>query len=141
MLRKTITLATALLCSGLAAEPLPQALLQLNGHVLGVEVAATREQRQLGLMGREQLAKDRGMLFVFDDSRQHCFWMRDTPLALSAAFLDEQGRVLNIVDMQPFDDTEHCSAQASLYGLEVPQGWFAEHGVRPGQQVEQLPQD
>lgn len=141
MYRKTITLATLLLSAGLAAEPLPRTLMQLNGHALSVEVASTREQRQAGLMGRERLAEDEGMLFVFDELTRHCFWMRDTPLALSAAFLDEQGRVLNIVDMQPFDDTEHCSAQDALYGLEMRQGWFAEHGVVPGQPLMHLPQE
>jgi uncharacterized membrane protein (UPF0127 family) len=138
MFRKIIGLAT-LLSAGLAAAALPQARLQVNGHALEAEVASTREERRLGLMGREGLAKDAGMLFVFDEPRQHCFWMRDTPLPLSAAFLDEQGRVLNLVDMQPFDEAEHCSAQPSLYGLEMEQGWFAEHGVAPGHLVQPLP--
>ncbi len=113
--------------------------LQLGGQRLDIEVARDSASRQRGLMGRETLDEHGGMLFVFERSGNHCFWMRNTPLPLSAAFIDEQGRILDLVDMQPHSETLHCASGAARYGLEVNQGWFQRHGVEVGHRVGDLP--
>jgi hypothetical protein len=115
--------------------------LRLAGHQLQAEYAATAEQRRLGLMGRTALAGDRGMLFRFDEVRPHCLWMKDTPLPLSAAFFDEGGVLVDVIDLEPFKTDIRCSNGPARYALEVNQGWFAEHGIGPGTRVEGLPGD
>jgi hypothetical protein len=106
--------------------------LTITGYVLQVELATTPEQRSKGLMFREDVPANGGMLFVFPYAREVSFWMKNTPLPLSIAFLDENRRILNIADMQPFDTTGHRSAGQARYALEVHQGWFAERGIQAG---------
>ena len=101
-----------------------------------VEVADTEEERQMGLMGREALAEDAGMLFVFDVEQQHSFWMKDTLIPLSIAFVDSEGRIVDIQDMQPLDETSHLSAEPAQYALEVNQGFFGARGIQVGDTVE-----
>jgi hypothetical protein len=114
--------------------------LTIAGHQLQAELATTPEQRSRGLMFREDLPENGGMLFVFPQTRQVSFWMKNTPLPLSIAFLDADKRILNIVDMEPFDETSHPSAGPARYALEVHQGWFAERGIEAGMVCEfQLP--
>ncbi len=117
--------------------------LTIGEHTLQVELAASPEERSQGLMFREQLAEDAGMLFVFPEDGFQSFWMRNTPIPLSIAFIDSAGRIVNIADMEPFDEqTFHQSAGMVRYALEVNQGWFAERGIGPGDQVEfRLPAD
>lgn len=103
--------------------------------VVPVEIADTDAERQMGLMGREALAADAGMLFVFDTEQPLSFWMKDTLIPLSIAFIDAQGTIVDIQDMQPLDETPHDSAAPAQYALEVNQGFFAERGIQVGNQV------
>ena len=101
--------AFALLLAGAAdAGADSPTTLRVGLHVFAVEVAATPRARQRGLMGRTHLAADRGMLFVFEQPGRHCFWMRDTPLPLSIAFIDAAGRIASLADMAPRSETPHC---------------------------------
>ncbi|HWQ13781.1 MAG TPA: DUF192 domain-containing protein, partial [Roseiflexaceae bacterium] len=106
-------------------------------HTLRLQVVATPETRARGLMFYRSLPEDAGMLFVFPADGQHAFWMRNTFIPLSVAFLDAEGRILNIADMQPLDEqTFHQAAGPARYALEVNQGWFAARGIGPGAVVE-----
>ena len=90
-------------------------------------------------MGRTHLPADSGMLFVFDMPGRHCFWMRDTPLPLSIAFIDAAGRIAGFADMQPRTDTLHCPNTEVRYALEVSQGSFLRQGLRSGARIQGLP--
>lgn len=114
------------------AQPLPVAELRAGMHLIRAEVAADFATRGRGLMHRKGLAPNAGMLFVFDGPSQQCMWMRNTYIPLSVAFLDEQGTIINIADMQPHSEQTHCSARPALYALEMTRGWFAERGIKPG---------
>jgi uncharacterized membrane protein (UPF0127 family) len=100
-----------------------------------VEIAATDAERKRGLMGRTALAEDAGMFFVFDREQQLSFWMKDTLIPLSIAYINESGRIVDIQDMKPLDETPHPSAEPAKYALEVNQGFFNEHGVEVGNKV------
>ncbi len=114
--------------------------LRIGPHAFQVELAATPQQRQRGLMGRTHLAADGGMLFVFEQPGRHCFWMRDTPLPLSIAFIDTAGRIASLADMQPRTETPHCPSADVRYALEVRQGEFQRRGIAARMQVGGLPQ-
>lgn len=90
-------------------------------------------------MGRTHLAADGGMLFVFEQPGRYCFWMRDTPLPLTIAFIDAAGRIAGIDDMQPRSETSHCPSVKIRYALEVRQGEFRRRGIRASAQVSGLP--
>ena len=115
---------------------LPQRLqaitLSAGMHNIRAEVALTPEQRQKGLMYRRDLASHEGMLFVFEDAMRQCFWMKNTPTPLTIAFLADDGSIVNLADMKPFDETSHCSASPVRFVLEMNQGWFAKRGIKPG---------
>ena len=101
-----------------------------------VEIAATEAARERGLMGRTALAEDAGMLFVFDREQPLAFWMKDTLIPLSIAYIDSNGRIVDIQDMQPLDETPHPSAEPARYALEVNQGFFAARGIQVGDRAE-----
>ena len=113
--------------------------LTIGKQVFQVELAATPSARERGLMGRTRLAVNGGMLFKFEQAAPHCFWMRDTPLPLSIAFIDASGRIAGFADMQPRTDTLHCPATDVRYALEVAQGGFAQRGITAGARVNGLP--
>lgn len=113
--------------------------LHIGPHTLQVEVAATPSQRERGLMERRQLPANGGMLFVFEHADRHCFWMRNTQLPLSIAFIDAHGRIAKLADMQPQSDTLHCADTDVRYALEVAQGGFAQRSIATGAQVTGLP--
>ena len=117
---------------------LPLAELRVAEHRIEVEVARTEAARKKGLMERRQLAENRGMLLVYPKAKRLALWMRNTPLPLSAAFLDENGVILNIARMAPERLDIHLSKEAAKYALEMNQGWFAERGIGPGERVEGL---
>ncbi len=100
------------------------------------EIADDNAERERGLMERTELAKDAGMLFVFDREQRLSFWMRNTLIPLSIAYIDAEGRIVDIQDMEPLDETPHPSAEPARYALEVNQGFFEERGVQVGDQVE-----
>ena len=118
-----------------AAQQLPVAELRAGMHLIRAEVAADYSTRGRGLMFRKSLAPNSGMLFIFDAADIHCMWMKNTYIALSVAFIDAQGAIINIADMQPHSEQSHCAARPALYALEMTQGWFAERGVKPGMKL------
>ena len=112
--------------------------LRINGHRVVAEVAATVQTRATGLMNRFSLQPDHGMLFVFDTPQPQTFWMKNTYVPLSIAFIDARGRILNIEDMAPQTETTHPSRGPALYALEMKKGWFAQNGIGEGDRVEGL---
>ena len=121
------------------AQTLPAVALQSGMHMIRAAVAKTPEQRQTGLMFRREMPQHEGMLFVFDDASTQCFYMRNTLLPLSIAFLADDGSVVNLADMQPQTLDSHCSAKPVRYALEMNQGWFAKRGVKAGTQLTGAP--
>lgn len=117
-----------------AGEPQRLDAIQLTAgmHVIRAELAITPEQRQKGLMFRRDLGANDGMLFVFEQPMPQCFWMKNTPTPLTIAFLADDGAIVNLADMQPFDERSHCSAKPVRFVLEMHQGWFAKRGLKPG---------
>lgn len=114
------------------AQQMPIMEFSIGIHRLSAEVAATDDTRIRGLMHRTSLPTDRGMLFVFTEDSAHCMWMRNTLIPLSVAFLDKEGRILNIEDMAPRTETNHCAARPARYALEMNLGWFRARGLAPG---------
>jgi uncharacterized protein len=127
-----LLLSLMLLAAPAAAQQLPIVELRAGIHLIRAEVAADYSTRGRGLMYRKSLAPNSGMLFIFDGAEIHCMWMKDTYVPLSVAFLDTQGAIINIADMQPQSEQTHCAARPAAYALEMTQGWFAERGVKPG---------
>lgn len=125
----------ALLVPIVAAAQMPVAELGAGMFRIEAEVAHTDQNRQLGLMNRKEMPAQRGMVFVFPQHARHCMWMRNTFLPLSVAFLDAQGRILNIEDMQPQTEQSHCAAAPARFALEMNQGWFRERGLKPGDAI------
>lgn len=121
----------------------PRVDITIGAHRLDAEVVADPMRRWLGLMFRTSMAPDAGMLFVFPDDTVLSFWMSNTPLPLSVAFLDAKRRILNIADMDPYDEEHlHDSDGPARYALEVHRGWFEAHGIGPGDDCElTLPTD
>ena len=100
------------------------------------EIADEEAEQKRGLMERTALAEDAGMLFVFPGERPRSFWMRNTLIPLSIAYIDGDGGIVDIQDMQPLDETAHPSAAPAQYALEVNQGFFEERGVRVGDEAD-----
>jgi len=119
--------------------PLPTTRLTAGMHVITAEMARTPLSRTVGMMFREKTPPNHGMLFLFESKSQQCFWMRNTPLPLSIAFLDDDGTILQIADMAPKSDTLHCSQQPVRYALEMEQGWFVRKGAVVGSKIQGLP--
>jgi uncharacterized membrane protein (UPF0127 family) len=107
-------------------------------HVIKAEVAATDAERQQGLMFRQKMAPNEGMLFVFPSPASVCMWMKNTYLPLSVAFLDENGKIVNIEDMQPQTTDSHCAKTPVRYALEMNQGWFKKKNIKPGSEIAEL---
>jgi len=114
---------------------LPIKKLNAGMHVIQAEIAATAETRTIGLMNRKSLAPNHGMLFVFEQANVQCFWMRNTLIPLSIAYLDADGTIVNIADMTPQSDQSHCSTKPVRFALEMDQGWFATRGMTPGKKI------
>jgi uncharacterized membrane protein (UPF0127 family) len=108
-------------------------------HIITAELATTPQSRTIGMMFREKTAPNHGMLFVFEYKAQQCFWMRNTPLPLSIAFIEDDGTILQINDMTPKNDTLHCSQRPVRFALEMEQGWFARKGLAVGAKLGGLP--
>ncbi|HLS42456.1 MAG TPA: DUF192 domain-containing protein [Paenalcaligenes sp.] len=122
----------------LTASTLTTTTLRIAQQPVTVEIAKTPEQRATGLMHRTQLPEQQGMLFVFEHSARYCFWMKNTLIPLSIAFIDEQGIIINILDMQPHSLASHCPDLPALYALEMNQGWFANHEIEAGMAIPEL---
>ncbi|MDH5285749.1 MAG: DUF192 domain-containing protein [Betaproteobacteria bacterium] len=140
-----LTLPLALAVPPAVAQPgkpntgLPVVKLTIAGHALAAEVATTDAQVRTGLMFRFSLAPDSGMLFVYSTPQPMAFWMRNTYVPLSIAFIAADGRIINIEDMAPLDERLKFSTAPALYALEMRKGWFAQKGIRAGAKVEGLP--
>ncbi|MEX8492882.1 DUF192 domain-containing protein [Sphaerotilus sp.] len=126
----------ALLSFGANAQSGPQKLpatqLTAGMHLIRAEVAATDSERQIGLMHRPSMAANDGMVFVFEQPGVQCFWMRNTLIPLSAAFIDDTGTIVNIEDMKPQTDDSHCSKKPVRFVLEMNKGWFDKRGFKAG---------
>jgi uncharacterized membrane protein (UPF0127 family) len=115
---------------------LPRTKLNAGMHVLDVQLAQTPEQRQIGLMWRKDMPQHEGMLFVFEQAAPQCFWMRNTLIPLSAAFVADDGTIVNIADMKPQSDDSHCSEKPVRFVLEMNVGWFAKRQIKAGYQLQ-----
>ncbi|WP_052467473.1 DUF192 domain-containing protein [Serpentinimonas raichei] len=124
---------------GLPQQDLPRLQLQAGLHLLTVQVASTPAQRNTGLMWRRSMPNNEGMWFVFDAPAIQCFWMKNTFLPLTAAFVADDGRIVNLADMQPLSERSHCSAEPVRFVLEMHQGWFAQRGIEAGQRLRGAP--
>ncbi|RJG01781.1 DUF192 domain-containing protein [Noviherbaspirillum sedimenti] len=113
--------------------------LNIGIHVIQAEAAASPAQREQGLMYREKMPPNEGMVFLFGAPTTVCMWMKNTPLPLSVAFIDEQGKIVNIADMQPHSTESHCGDKPVKYALEMNQGWFKQKNIKPGTVVDGLP--
>jgi len=114
---------------------LPRVKLSAGMYMIDAQVAQAPEQRQTGLMFRKEMPEKEGMLFVFEQPGTQCFWMKNTLLPLTAAFVADDGRVVNLADMKPQTTDSHCSAEPVRYVLEMNQGWFAKRGLKAGTQL------
>ena len=134
--------ATLLFASmGIQAQDSPQLNLERiklssGMHRIHAQVAATPEQRQIGLMFRKDMPQHEGMIFIFDQPGKQCFWMKNTLIPLSTAFLSDDGTIVNMEDMKPLALDAHCSAQPVRYVLEMNKGWFAKKGIKVGSKLQ-----
>ena len=111
---------------------LPRTTISAGMHLIQAQVASTPEQRATGLMHRRDMPVNEGMLFVFEQPASQCFWMKNTLIPLTAAFIADDGRIVNLADMKPQTLDAHCSQAPVRYVLEVNQGWFARRGIQAG---------
>ncbi len=118
---------------------LARAKLQAGIQLLDVQLAGTPQQREIGLMYRQEMGTHEGMLFVFEEKNRQCFWMKNTLIPLTAAFLEDDGTIVNLADMAPQTTQAHCALRPVRYVLEVNQGWFAKRKLGPGDRVLGLP--
>lgn len=131
----------ALMVPALAwAQDIPQLNLQRTTitagmHLIDAQVAQTPEQREIGLMQRKEMPQREGMIFIFDLPGQQCFWMKNTVLPLTAAFVADDGTIVNMADMKPQTTDPHCSAEPVRYVLEMNRGWFAKKGIKAGSKL------
>jgi len=115
-----------------ACAPLIEQALRAGMHLIQAELARDNEQRATGMMFRRTMGANEGMLFVFEQPGQQCFWMRNTLLPLAVAFIADDGAVVNLDEMKPQTDAPHCSAQPVRFVLEMNTGWFTKRGIKPG---------
>jgi uncharacterized protein len=132
-----VTVTAMLWSLSASAQDGPQLNLQrvklsAGMNVIDAQLAMTPEQRQIGLMLRKEMPQHEGMLFIFEQPAQQCFWMKNTLLPLTAAFVADDGTIVNLADMKPQTTDSHCSAQPVRYVLEMNRGWFAKKGVKAG---------
>jgi uncharacterized protein len=141
--RRLLVAALLALAASAFAQDRPQQLaaipLSAGIHVIHAEVAKRPDERAIGLMFRESLGANEGMLFVFEVPAQQCFWMKNTLLPLSIAFVGDDGRIVNVADMQPRTLDSHCSARPVRFALEMNQGWFAKRGLKQGSRLSGAP--
>ena len=134
-----VSLLAVLSFAATAADEPPTKTLTIRDQKLQVELATTPQTRALGLMNRFSLRTDHGMLFVFESPQPLAFYMKNTYVPLSIAFVDSRGKIMNIEDMRPLDESSHWSKGPALYAIEMRQGWFASRGIGAGDKVEGLP--
>ena len=140
-MRRALILLAWLLAAPARAQqpPLPAVDLTAGMHRIRAEVASDMGARMQGLMFRKSMPQNAGMVFVFEESAVHCMWMKNTLIPLSVAFIDQDGAIINIADMQPHSEQSHCAARPALYALEMNRGWFAQRGIKPGMRLGGIP--
>ena len=135
LLSLSALLMPAVISSAMAQEPqtnLQRTAIQAGMFQINAQIANTHQQRQIGLMFRKDMPTHEGMLFIFEEPQKQCFWMKNTLLPLTAAFVDDDGGIVNLVDMQPQSTDSHCSEKPVRYVLEMNQGWFAKKKIGKG---------
>jgi uncharacterized membrane protein (UPF0127 family) len=132
-------LVLALLSLPALAQEMPVVQLNAGMHLIRAEVAADFGTRMRGLMFRAAMPQNAGMLFIFDEATQHCMWMKNTLIPLSVAFIDDNGAITNIADMEPQTEDSHCASRPARYALEMNRGWFAARGIKPGSRLGGIP--
>ena len=139
-IKTILALALAATAASASAQDGPQSLpaVTLNAGMFNIhaELAKTPQQREIGRMFRPTMAQQEGMLFVFEEPATQCFWMKNTLLPLSAAFIADDGSIVNIADMKPQTEDSHCSSKPVRFVLEMNQGWFAKRGLKPGSKLQ-----
>lgn len=141
----TAVIASSLLMTGHAIaqdgpQPrLPTVELTAGMYVIQAEVAQTHQQHSTGLMHRQSMGVNEGMLFVYPSLEIRCYWMRNTLIPLTIAFLDDDGAIVNLKDMEPRTERSNCSAKPVRYALEMNQGWFDQRGIKPGFRLRGIP--
>jgi uncharacterized membrane protein (UPF0127 family) len=121
------------------AQEMPVVQLNAGMHLIRAELAADFNTRARGLMFRASMPQNAGMLFVFDEAGPQCMWMKNTLIPLSVAFIDDDGAIINIADMQPQTENSHCASRPARYALEMNRGWFAARGIKPGIRIGGIP--
>jgi hypothetical protein len=122
-----------------SAQALPQITLNAGIHNISAEVARTPEERAIGLMFRESMPPHNGMLFIFEQPAQQCFWMKNTLIALDVAFVADDGTIVNVDRMKPQTLDNHCSSKPVRYVLEMNEGWFEKRGLKAGSRLKGPP--
>ena len=130
-----IVLPPLLLLSAFSAHAAGMLELSVGMYRIQAEVAHTDPLRQRGLMFRKDMPEQQGMLFVFPLRATHCMWMKNTLLPLSVAFLDEEGRIINVEEMAPQTERNHCASEPARYALEMNRNWFKQRGLGAGAQI------
>jgi uncharacterized membrane protein (UPF0127 family) len=137
--RRIAAVAVLSIAAIAGAQEGPQTLPQIRHtagiHVINAQLATTPLEREVGLMHRPAMEPNDGMLFVFEQPGQQCFWMKNTLIPLSVAFLADDGSVVNVDEMQAETLDGHCSAKPVRYVLEMNKGWFAKRGIKPGSKL------
>lgn len=133
-----IAIAFLLALLSAQADPLITYPLRIKKHEIRAEVASTEQDRMRGLMFRDKLAENGGMIFLYPRAEASAMWMKNTRIALSVAFIGADGRILNIADMEPLSENAHASSGAAAYALEMNRGWFRKLGIKAGDLVEGL---
>lgn len=134
-LRSTLVTLMLLTAPAVMAQSMPVMELRAGFHRIEAEVAANQPARMQGLMQRRSLGPNQGMLFVFPFRDRHCMWMRNTLIPLAVAFLDEEGKILNIEEMKPQTENNHCATSAARFALEMNASWFATKGIAVGTRI------
>lgn len=125
-----------------SAQPrLPTIELTAGMHVIQAEVAHTHDQQSIGLMHRQKMGSNEGMLFVYEAPQIRCYWMRNTLIPLTIAFIGDDGTIISLRDMQPRSERTHCSSKPVRYALEMNQSWFKARGLKPGFKLRGIPPD
>lgn len=130
-----LSLLAGMLFSLPTSAEMPRMELSAGFHRIEAEVAANQENRALGLMHRKSMGSNQGMLFVFPVAARHCMWMRNTLIPLAVAFLDDEGRIINVEEMKPQTENNHCAAAPARFALEMNKGWFAAKGIQNGMRI------
>lgn len=141
---RMITASSLLAASAAIAQEgpqprLPTVELTAGMYVIQAEVAQTHQQHSIGLMHRQSMGVNEGMLFVYPSAEIRCYWMRNTLIPLTIAFLGDDGTIVNLKDMEPHTERSNCSIKPVRYALEMNQGWFDQRGIKPGFRLRGIP--